>query len=121
MRKTSGATTPMAILAPVVRPPEELPAVEAAAEVAEVEVEKAEVGPMVTVFTGRSEAFQLIWIMGAKSETSDMVTAETVVKGMVQNAKPPLVPDSHVTAEYVADVAIDTHVCQLYCCWLKQE
>lgn len=57
----------MAILAPVVRPLEELPAaaaalVEAAAEVAEVEVE---VGPTVTVFTGRSEAFQLIWIMGA--------------------------------------------------------
>lgn len=43
-----------------------------------------------------------------------MVTAETVVKGMVQNEKPPLVPDSHVTAEYVADVAIDMHVCQLY-------
>lgn len=67
MRKTSGTTTPMAILAPVVRPLEELPAaaaalVEAAAEVAEVEVE---VGPTVTVFTGRSEAFQLIWIMGA--------------------------------------------------------
>lgn len=62
----------MAILAPVARPPEELPAavaalVEAAAEVAEVEVEveKAEVDPTVTVFTGRSEAFQLIWIMGA--------------------------------------------------------
>lgn len=57
----------MAILAPVVRPLEELPAaaaalVEAAEEMAEVEVE---VGPTVTVFTGRSEAFQLIWIMGA--------------------------------------------------------
>lgn len=61
----------MAILAPVVRPLEELPAAaaalveaaaEAAAEVAEVEIE---VGPTVTVFTGRSEAFQLIWIMGA--------------------------------------------------------
>jgi len=50
-----------------------------------------------------------------------MVTAETVVKGMVQNAKPPLVPDSHVTAEYVADVAIDTHVCQLYCGLFEQE
>jgi len=66
MRKTSGTTTPMAILAPVVRPLEELPAaaalVEAVAEVAEVE---AEVDPTVTVFTGRSEAFQLIWIMGA--------------------------------------------------------
>ena len=116
----------MAILASVVRPPEELPAaaavlVETAAEVAEVGVEKAVVGSTVTVFTGRSEAFQLIWIMGAKSETSDKVTAETVVKGMVQNAKPPLVPDSHVTAENVADVAIDTHVCQEYCCWLKQE
>ena len=65
----------MAILAPVVRSLEELPAaalVEAAAEVAEVEVEveKAEVeaektDSTVTVFTGRSEAFQLIWIMGA--------------------------------------------------------
>jgi len=60
----------MVILAPVGRPPEELPAaaavmVEAAAEVAEVEVEKAEVNPTVTVFTGRSEAFQLIWFMGA--------------------------------------------------------
>lgn len=62
----------MAILAPVVSPLEELPAaavalVEAAAEVAEVEaeVEKAEVDPTVTVFTGRSEAFQLIWTMGA--------------------------------------------------------
>lgn len=62
----------MAILAPVIRPLEELPAaaaalVEAAAEVAEVEaeVEKAEVDLTVTVFTGRSEAFQLIWIMGA--------------------------------------------------------
>ena len=58
---------PMAILVPVVRPLEELPAaaaalVEEAAEVAEVE---AEVDPTVTVFTGRSEAFQLIWIMGA--------------------------------------------------------
>jgi hypothetical protein len=62
---------PMAILVPVVRPLDELPVaaalVEAAAEVAEVEVEveKAEVDPTVTVFTGRSEAFQLIWIMGA--------------------------------------------------------
>ena len=64
----------MAILAPVARPLEELPAaavlVEAAAEVVEVaevevEVEKAEVDSTVTVFTGRSEAFQLIWIMGA--------------------------------------------------------
>ena len=69
----------MAILAPVVRPLEELPAaaaalVEAAAEVVEVEVgvekaeveaEKAEIDSTVTVFTGRSEAFQLIWIMGA--------------------------------------------------------
>ena len=56
----------MAILVPVVRPLDELPVaaalVEAAAEVAEVE---AEVDPTVTVFTGRSEAFQLIWIMGA--------------------------------------------------------
>lgn len=63
MRKTSGTTTPMAILAPIVSPLEAAAAlVEAAAEVAEVE---AEVDPTVTVFTGRSEAFQLIWIMGA--------------------------------------------------------
>ena len=67
----------MAILAPVVRSLEELPAaaaalVEAAAEVAEAEVaeaeveaEKAEIDSTVTVFTGRPEAFQLIWIMGA--------------------------------------------------------
>lgn len=61
---------PMAILAPTGRPLEELPAAAAAlveaAKVAEVAAEvEIEVGPTVTVFTGRSEAFQLIWIMGA--------------------------------------------------------
>lgn len=72
MRKTSGTTTPIAILVPVVRPLDELPVAAALVEAAEVvevevevEVEKAEVDPTVTVFAGRSEAFQLIWIMGA--------------------------------------------------------